>query len=1153
MKVACMKEIQVKQVGGEHQFEIISYRAIKLLKRSFIIILYFLCCTLEIKAQWTKDNTIEGDIIRAFAVNASYAFAGTSGGGIYRSSNNGTSWEAVNNGLPGFTQVFAMYASGANVLASAGGRLYITSNNGDLWTQVTAGLPTNSGFRSFVSKGANIFAAGSGVYYSTDSGITWINATGITFASGFTLTSIVTDGTNLFATNGIDLFVSGDDGANWSSLNTADLSTYSPSSNRIASLAVSGSDLYAGTNQLGVFKSSNNGVSWTPSNLGLTAKSIITLFVSGSEMFAGTGDVGSVFISSDGGSTWSVSNVGLSPNTLVRTFARSGSNLFAGTWAGVAISSDNGATWTHINSGMKSSTVWGIVELGGNLFAGTTAGVFRSTDNGVTWTKKNTGLTNTNVSSIATNGVTLYAGTLGTGGGGVFFSNDNGENWVLAANNGLTIGNMTVASLAAHGTTLIAGGGGSDLGLSGRIFRSTDNGSNWTEVSSLALPINQIKFIGTKVFAAWQGFFLVSTDDGATWANVSVPFTQGFGSDATASELYGATTGGVYVSTDQGLTWSGPGSSPIHARSIVVNGSNVFAGTSFSGIYFSPDKGVSWSQEIFPSTRVLSLTISGSKIFAGTQGQGIWSKSLAVPPVITSFTPASGPIGTTVTITGTNFDPIPASNTVRFNGTIAATPTGVTSTNLVVAVPTGSTTGPITVTTPNGTATSSTNFTVTCSPPPPAAGAGASICGSGSVTLNASGATGSQEYRWYNVPLGGTSLASTPGFATPVLSVTTTYYVTVFDVVTSCESIGTAVDAVVNTPPAPPTTTPSSGCSGTGIALTAAGGSPGLYRWYTVPTAGTANAVQQSETYTTPVLTTTTSYWVAVTNGTCESARTEAIATVLPLPSPPTISTVPAVCPGANLILTASGTSDGNYRWYEGGTFLPGQINGMLLLSNVIGNRTLQASIVDANLCESIKTSVSVAIKACTAPVIAPSSTAAFIEGVVEIDLCALISDPENDLDLTTLQGLGSLTSGAPFTISGCTLAINYSGTPFPGSDVLTIQVCDLTGLCTTQLVTIELGGEITVYNAVSPNGDGKNEIFYIEYIEVLPETRANTVTIFNRWGDVVWQTTDYNNQEQAFRGVSRNGNELPTGTYFFKIDFQSGLKSKTGFISLKR
>ncbi len=545
-----------------------------------------------------------------------------------------------------------------------------------------------------------------------------------------------------------------------------------------------------------------------------------------------------------------------------------------------------------------------------------------------------------------------------------------------------------------------------------------------------------------------------------------------------------------------------------------------------------------------------NLTTTKGWTIVGDSPSGTLCAVVSVP-TITSFTPISGPIGTTVVVAGTNFDPVAASNTVRFNGVTATTPSAASATSLTVTVPVGATTGPIFVTTLAGTGSSNTNFTVTCTPPTPPTSLSVSRCETGTVTLTASGATGTQEYRWYDVSTGGTSIASTASFTTPSLSVTTPFYVSILEVATSCESARTLVNAIVNTPPAAPAPINNSGCSGTSIVLGASGGSPGLYRWYTVPTAGTADGTQQNNAFTTPLLTTTTSYWVAITDGTCESPRTEVVATVLPVPNTPGITPVDPVCPGSTTNVVASGTTNGNYRWYEGGTLLPGEVNALLTVSNIISNRTVSVAIA-IGPCESSRASIMISLKNCTPPVIAPSTTTAFIEGTITINLCDLISDAENDLDASSIQAVGTLTSGAPFSLDGCTLTVNYAGVPFPGTDRLTVRACDQTGLCTEQEVSIELGGEITVYNAFSPNGDGKNDRFYIQYIDVLPEAQQNRVTIYNRWGDAVWSAANYDNTTVAFTGRSDNDQELPSGTYYYMIEFANGGKRR-GFISLKK
>lgn len=82
---------------------------------------------------------------------------------------------------------------------------------------------------------------------------------------------------------------------------------------------------------------------------------------------------------------------------------------------------------------------------------------------------------------------------------------------------------------------------------------------------------------------------------------------------------------------------------------------------------------------------------------------------LVLQPTVNSFTPATAPVGATVTITGTNFSTTPGNNTVTFSGT-AATVTSATATQLTVIVPAGATTGKISVEANGAVATSTTNF-----------------------------------------------------------------------------------------------------------------------------------------------------------------------------------------------------------------------------------------------------------------------------------------------------------------------------------------------------------------------------------------------------------------------------------------------------------
>ncbi len=104
---------------------------------------------------------------------------------------------------------------------------------------------------------------------------------------------------------------------------------------------------------------------------------------------------------------------------------------------------------------------------------------------------------------------------------------------------------------------------------------------------------------------------------------------------------------------------------------------------------------------------------------------------------------------------------------------------------------------------------------------------------------------------------------------------------------------------------------------------------------------------------------------------------------------------------------------------------------------------------------------------------------------------------------------------------------------------------------------TVLAACEIVVFNAVSPNGDGLNEIFTIEGIECYPN---NTVEIYNRWGVNVYKANGYNNGSVSFNGLSQNkltvgDDKLPGDTYFYilkYIDNENNSFEKTGYLYIK-
>lgn len=178
------------------------------------------------------------------------------------------------------------------------------------------------------------------------------------------------------------------------------------------------------------------------------------------------------------------------------------------------------------------------------------------------------------------------------------------------------------------------------------------------------------------------------------------------------------------------------------------------------------------------------------------------------------------------------------------------------------------------------------------------------------------------------------------------------------------------------------------------------------------------------------------------------------------------------------------------------------------------------------------------------------------LRGKAVLNLIPLISDHNgmNDIIFSTLKITTPPPSGAVASIDNTgVLTVDYTQTDFSGSDLVTIQICDAAASCTQEDIDITVAGDITTFNALSPNGDGMNEVLYLEFIEIIPDTRVNKVTIFNRWGSPVFEIADYNNNDRVFKGLDQGGKELPNGTYFYRVEFGSGKKTKDGFITLRR
>ncbi|WP_306350533.1 gliding motility-associated C-terminal domain-containing protein [Flavobacterium sp. '19STA2R22 D10 B1'] len=109
-------------------------------------------------------------------------------------------------------------------------------------------------------------------------------------------------------------------------------------------------------------------------------------------------------------------------------------------------------------------------------------------------------------------------------------------------------------------------------------------------------------------------------------------------------------------------------------------------------------------------------------------------------------------------------------------------------------------------------------------------------------------------------------------------------------------------------------------------------------------------------------------------------------------------------------------------------------------------------------------------------------------------------------------------------------------------------------GIFTLALVKEKVDEDLVFYNGLSPNGDGKNEFFYIKGINKFPD---NSVEIYNRWGVLVYSAKGYNESDKVFNGYSEgyltldSSKKLPMGTYFYILNYKKDAKKikRTGYL----
>ncbi len=379
-----------------------------------------------------------------------------------------------------------------------------------------------------------------------------------------------------------------------------------------------GGEIIAGSYGSGLFRSTNNGDSWTQVYFDEYYSYINALGVNSSgQVFAGDYNL---LRSSDGGLSWEkIGNI----NSVTSIAFDSEDKIYVtNSMQGVQYSADNGNTWVLINNGLPGDFWFNFSDItinaDGDLFVVSTEyGIYRSEDNGNTWAAVNSGIEGKEVSCLTIDSAGMMF--VGTGENGVFSSADNGDTWIPT---GLDSGWIYSLETDYLTNTLFAGI------WRGGVAKSDDSGASWsfsgpenTAIRSLAVAPSGDVFAGSD----GEGV-LRSSDNGTTWLKSNNGLTNaGVVSVVSISngDIFAATqNNGVYRTVDSGENWSFVGFDKIYSLSMAVSSEDhIFIEA--DNIYRSTDQGSTWA-EFAINLDVENLAINSYGILFTATSNGVF-------------------------------------------------------------------------------------------------------------------------------------------------------------------------------------------------------------------------------------------------------------------------------------------------------------------------------------------------------------------------------------------------------------------------------------------------------------------------------------------------------------------------------------------------
>jgi len=353
-----------------------------------------------------------------------------------------------------------------------------------------------------------------------------------------------------------------------------------------------------------------------------------------------------------------------------------------------------------------------------------------------------------------------------------------------------------------------------------------------------------------------------------------------------------------------------------------------------------------------------------------------------------------------------------------------------------------------------------------------------------------------------------------------------TYTVIVSDA-NGCSSLQT--NTLVDPPPLTILIIPSSASCNTiadgSIDVTVGGGIPGYaYQW----SGGSALNTQDLSTILSG------SYTITVTDtNSCsikDSTIVSSIITVIAKAGNDTI-----LCEQEGLLLSADGSSSNimNYQWYQ----------IQLPTDSIIGN------VMDITILPPLGSTVYYLI--------------ADTIGCTNSDTITVLVNPlplaDAGADATILLSESIVIGGSPSGPLGATYLWNPSTSLDNGTNAnpnasplltttYTLTVTSIAGCITSDTITITIASKINFSSGISPNGDGTNDEWIIDNIELFPNS---LVEVYNRWGELLFQSVGY---VEKWAGLFKNI-PLPIGTYYYIINLNDPLfpEAYTGPITILR